>query len=46
MISSKPEHVELILTGRSAPEEILKAAYLVTEITLVKHPFYKGVDER
>ncbi len=46
MIRSKPDHVELILTGRSAPEEILKAADLITEMTLVNHPFYKGVDAR
>lgn len=46
MIHSKPDHVELILTGRSAPEEILKAADLITEMTLVNHPFYKGVDAR
>lgn len=46
MIHSKPDHVELILTGRSAPEEILEAADLITEMTLVNHPFYKGVDAR
>ncbi|GBF34339.1 Cob(I)alamin adenosyltransferase [Desulfocucumis palustris] len=46
MIRSKPGHVELILTGRSAPEEIRQAADLITEMTLVNHPFYKGVDAR
>lgn len=46
IIRTKPPHVELILTGRYAPKEIIEAADLVTEMTLVNHPFYKGVDAR
>lgn len=46
IIRSKPPQVELILTGRNAPKEILESADLVTEMTLVNHPFYKGVDAR
>jgi cob(I)alamin adenosyltransferase len=42
LIKSKPEHVELVLTGRYASDEIIKAADLVTEMKEVKHP-YKGV---
>lgn len=46
IIDSRPPHVELVLTGRYAHEKVLEAADLVTEVTLVKHPFYKGVEAR
>ena len=37
MIDKKPEHIELILTGRNVPEEIIEKADLVTEMKLKKH---------
>lgn len=46
LIKHKPKHVELVLTGRSAPGEIIKAADLVTEMREVKHPFHKGYQAR
>jgi len=46
LIKDKPKHVELVLTGRYAPEEIIKAADLVTEMREVKHPFNKGFSAR
>ena len=42
-IRGRPEHVNLILTGRDAPPEILEAADTVTEMTKVKHAFDQGV---
>lgn len=45
-ISSKPEKVELILTGRNAAEEIIDMADYVTEMRCIKHPFQKGVPAR
>jgi len=39
LIKNKPEHVELVLTGRYASHEIIKAADLVTEMKEVKHPY-------
>jgi len=45
-ISSKPEKVELILTGRGAAEEIIEMADYVTEMRCIKHPFQKGVPAR
>ncbi len=42
----KPEHVELVLTGRAAPPEVLEAADLVTEMNAVKHPFDRGIEAR
>ncbi len=45
-IKQKPEDVELILTGRYCPDEILKLADLVTEMKEVKHYYQKGVTSR
>ena len=40
---AKPEHVHVIVTGRNAKDELIEAADLVTEMTMVKHPFRSGV---
>jgi len=39
----KPEDLHVVLTGRNAHEKLIEAADLVTEMTLVKHPFRSGV---
>jgi len=46
LIRRKPKHVELVLTGRSAPSEVVELADLVTEMREVKHPYTKGVPPR
>ncbi len=46
LIKNKPKHVELVLTGRYAPDEIIDTADLVTEMKEVKHPFNKGYKAR
>lgn len=46
LIKKKPSHVELILTGRNAPAEIIEAADYVTEMKLIKHPYEKGIQAR
>jgi cob(I)alamin adenosyltransferase len=46
LIKTKPKHVELVLTGRSAPDEIIEAADLVTEMREVKHPYARGFPAR
>lgn len=38
-LAEKPEMTHVILTGRGAPSELIEQADLVTEMTLVKHPF-------
>lgn len=38
-LEQKPEASHVILTGRGAPPELIAKADLVTEMTLVKHPF-------
>ena len=46
LIEEKPPGVELILTGRKAPAEVIKRADLVTEMLLIKHPFLEGIQQR
>lgn len=46
LIRSKPENVELILTGRYADPALIELADLVTEMTKIKHPFDDGVAAR
>ncbi|MDJ0715241.1 MAG: cob(I)yrinic acid a,c-diamide adenosyltransferase [Prochloraceae cyanobacterium] len=38
-LEQKPEDSHVILTGRGAPPELIDKADLVTEMTLIKHPF-------
>ena len=40
------DHVELILTGRYAPQEIIDMADLVTEMKEVKHYYQDGIQAR
>ncbi len=46
MIASKPENVELVITGRGADEKVIEMADLVTEMKEIKHYFHKGVQAR
>jgi cob(I)alamin adenosyltransferase len=40
---SRPPMTHVVLTGRNAKQELIEAADLVTEMTLVKHPFRSGI---
>ncbi len=42
-LAAKPADTHVIITGRNAKPELIEAADLVTEMTLVKHPFRAGV---
>ncbi len=46
MITLKPKNMELVITGRGAPPEIIEKADLVTEMRAVKHYYQKGVQAR
>jgi len=46
LICAKPSKVELVLTGRDAPNAVLKAADVVTEMNEIKHPFRRGIQAR
>ncbi len=43
VLSNKPSDTHVIVTGRNAKDELIEIADLVTEMTLVKHPFRSGV---
>ncbi len=43
ILDSKPSGVELIMTGRYAPQKLINAADLVTEMVEVKHYYQKGI---
>jgi cob(I)alamin adenosyltransferase len=42
-LKAKPRDLHVVVTGRNAPPALIEAADLVTEMTLVKHPFRAGV---
>jgi len=46
LLDAKPSSVELVLTGRKAPPEIVQRADLVTEMLMIKHPFTGGTSAR
>jgi cob(I)alamin adenosyltransferase len=46
LMDLKPDGVELILTGRYAPQEIMDRADLVTEMKEIKHYYNQGVPAR
>jgi len=46
LLRSRPPRVEVVLTGRYAPPEIVEIADLVTEMRCLKHPYEKGVQAR
>jgi cob(I)alamin adenosyltransferase len=41
--SNKPPNLHLVITGRYAPQELVEAADLVTEMQEIKHPFKQGI---
>ncbi len=43
LIEEKPEHTELILTGRTARPEVIERAHLVTEMKEIKHYWKEGI---
>jgi len=46
LLDRRPPEVEIVLTGRGAPAEILDRADLVTEMKMLKHPFEQGIAAR
>ena len=43
LLTAKPPMTHVVLTGRNAKEELIAAADLVTEMSLIKHPFRDGI---
>lgn len=46
VLRTRPKELELVLTGRNAPEPFTKLADLVTDMMLVKHYFYDSTPAR
>jgi cob(I)alamin adenosyltransferase len=42
-VAARPAGQHVVITGRNAPQGLIDAADLVTEMTLVKHPFRAGI---
>ncbi|MDI9348879.1 MAG: cob(I)yrinic acid a,c-diamide adenosyltransferase [Candidatus Symbiobacter sp.] len=43
VLQARPPNQHVVITGRNAKPELLSVADLVTEMTLIKHPFRSGV---
>jgi cob(I)alamin adenosyltransferase len=46
VIRDRPDHVNVIATGRDAPDELLEVADTITEMTKVRHAYDTGVRAR
>jgi cob(I)alamin adenosyltransferase len=46
LVDRRPENVELVFTGRYAPEALIERAGVVTEMRKIKHHFDQGVTAR
>jgi cob(I)alamin adenosyltransferase len=46
LIAGRPKHVELVLTGRGADDDLIAHADLVTRLDEVKHPYQQGLPAR
>jgi cob(I)alamin adenosyltransferase len=45
-LGKRPEALEVVLTGRNAPVELMQSADYVTEMLKIKHPYDNGVQAR
>ena len=43
VLTGRGDMKHVVVTGRNAPEALIEAADLVTEMTMIKHPFRSGV---
>jgi cob(I)alamin adenosyltransferase len=46
LIKNRPEKLEVVMTGRNAPEQLIELANYVSEINAVKHPMDEGIPAR
>jgi cob(I)alamin adenosyltransferase len=46
VIDARPPQVELVLTGRRVPDEILARADYITDMREVRHPYQRGIRAR
>jgi len=46
LLNKKPDSLELVLTGRNCPQELIERADLVSCIDEIKHPYKSGLEAR
>jgi cob(I)alamin adenosyltransferase len=46
VLINKPDKIEIVLTGRNAPKELINLADYVSEINPIKHPAENGIPAR
>ncbi|MEO0083737.1 MAG: cob(I)yrinic acid a,c-diamide adenosyltransferase [candidate division WOR-3 bacterium] len=46
LVKNCPQEIELVLTGRYAPQALIDIADLVSEVKEIKHPYQKGLVSR
>lgn len=46
LLINKPDKLEIVITGRYAPNELIDLADLVTEMKEIKHYYTKGIEAR
>ena len=45
-LREKPDHLEVVLTGRDPDQALVELADYVSEIRKIKHPFDRGIRAR
>ena len=45
-LKTRPENLEVVMTGRGPSEAIMEAADYITEMKMVRHPYEKGISAR
>ena len=46
LIQARPPELELVMTGRNPPQELLDLADYITEMKKIRHPYDKGIAAR
>ena len=46
LLKNKPEHLEIVMTGRDPSEELMAYADYISEIKKIKHPYDQGIKAR
>ena len=46
LLGNRPEHVEVVITGRNADKKLIEFADLVTEMKEIKHYYTRGIQAR
>jgi cob(I)alamin adenosyltransferase len=46
LLDKKPDNLEVVLTGRNCPRELMERADLVSSMDEIKHPYQRGVMAR